>query len=155
MNILINPLNKHNISLKTLNNLPKSLKIENSEKLPKKTSKGITSLRVRRTTNNLPKHIGFAPLIPRIGVIISKDRFTISNKGIENFSTSKSSRQGDSLPKILSRKDIKERLLAYEEKYNKSSDKFYSDWKQGKAIDNLDTLKWATYYEMWKEKSFM
>ncbi len=155
MTILIKPLNKHNISLETLDSLPKSFQIENSEKLPKKTSKGITSLRVGRTINNLPKYIGFGSLMHGTGVVISKDSSALSNKGIEGFSTSSSSRQVDSLPKIISRNDIKNRLLAYEKKYNKSSDKFYSDWKQGKAIDNLDTLKWATYYEMWKEKYFM
>jgi len=135
-----------------MNLLIKSSRIENSEKLPTKTSEGITSLRVGRTIYSLPKHLGVDSLLHRTGALISRDNSAQLNKGFEGFSTANSSRQVDSLPRIISRNDIKNRLLAFENKYKKSSDKFYSDWKQGKAIDNLDTLKWATYYEMWKKK---
>lgn len=154
MNFLIKYSNIHNDPLKKLDNLPKSSRIENSEKRSKKTSEGITSIMSGRTNMDSPNYIKFG-LMHIKDALISRGNSASSNKGIEAFSTANSSRQVDKLPKIISRNDIENKLRAFEKKYNKSSNKFYSDWKQGKAIDNLDTLKWATYYEMWQNKYFM
>ncbi len=66
-------------------------------------------------------------------------------------STEQSSKQTEFLPKILTRADVKSRLLEFEKKYGINSEEFYYRWRQGKAVDSLDSLKWATMYEMWKE----
>lgn len=60
-------------------------------------------------------------------------------------------RQSNFLPKLISRDDVKNRLLEFEEKYQISSKEFYSKWKRGEAIDSFDSLKWASLYELWEE----
>ncbi|KAB2942682.1 MAG: hypothetical protein MPEBLZ_04022 [Candidatus Methanoperedens nitroreducens] len=154
MTVLIESLNKYKIPLKTLDNLPKSTQIKNSENISRKNSKEITSVTFGRTNNDL-KHLEIGSRMPIKEGLILLSNSALSRKRIERFSSATSSRQIDVLPRIITRNDIRNKLLAFEKKYNKTSDKFYSDWKQGKAIDNLDTLKWATYYEMWKQKYFM
>lgn len=59
--------------------------------------------------------------------------------------------QSNFLPKLISRDDVKNRLLKFEKKYKISSEEFYSKWKQGEAIDSFDSLKWASLYELWEE----
>ena len=66
-------------------------------------------------------------------------------------STEQSSKQMNFLPKILNRSEVESRLYEFEKKYGLKSDEFYSKWSQGKAVDSLDSLKWATMYELWKE----
>lgn len=77
------------------------------------------------------------------------------NKPFEDLSKIQSLKQLDYLPELVSRDDMKKSLLEFEKKYNTTSEKFYSDYKQGKAVDNLDTLKWAILYELWIQKYLM
>lgn len=79
----------------------------------------------------------------------------ISNKPFEDLSKIKSLRQVDFLPEIVTRDDMKKSLLELEKKYSMTSEKFYSDYKQGKAEDNFDSLKWAILYELWMQKYLM
>lgn len=99
------------------------------------------------------KSIGVASSIIRGHMNSSQkyfDRFPTS-ENISIPSTEQSSKQIDFLPKILTRADVKSRLLEFEKKYGINSEEFYSKWRQGKAVDSLDSLKWATMYELWKE----
>jgi hypothetical protein len=79
----------------------------------------------------------------------------VSNKIFEDMSKIESLRQIDFLPDIVTRDDLKKSLLELEKKYDMSSEKFYSDYKQGKAEDNFDSLKWAILYELWMQKYLM
>ncbi len=48
----------------------------------------------------------------------------------------------------LTPEELKKRLKEFEDKYNLSSNKFYSAYVQGSTEENLDYMKWAAYYEM-------
>ena len=63
----------------------------------------------------------------------------------------RSLRQIDFLPKILTRNDVENILREFEKKYSISSEEFYSKWRRGQVVDSLDSLKWATIYETFKE----
>lgn len=60
-------------------------------------------------------------------------------------------RRMDFLPKILTRNDVENILHEFEKKYGVCSEEFYSMWRRGQAVDSLDSLKWATMYEAFKE----
>ena len=84
--------------------------------------------------------------------------FSISKPGsIDNVSTRSfvsteySPSQVNYLPRIITRNEIKNKLIEFENKYDIDSKKFYSQWKEGKVVDSLDSLKWATLYELWEE----
>ncbi len=87
--------------------------------------------------------------------IDSSKQDMISNKNFEDMSKIESLRQIDFLPEIVTRDDVKKSLLELEKKYGMSSEKFYSDYKQGKAEDSFDSLKWAILYELWMQKYLM
>lgn len=80
---------------------------------------------------------------------------TESDKSFENLSKIESLRQIDFLPEIVTREDLEKSLYEFQKKYGMTSEKFYSDYKQGKVIDNFDTLKWAILYELWMQKYLM
>lgn len=60
-------------------------------------------------------------------------------------------KQIDFLPKILTRNDVENVLREFEKEYGIGSEEFYSKWRQGQVVDSLDSLKWATIYETFKE----
>ncbi|OFZ18289.1 MAG: hypothetical protein A2Z20_11625 [Bdellovibrionales bacterium RBG_16_40_8] len=46
--------------------------------------------------------------------------------------------------------DLQEKLRKFEEKYQLSSEDFYSKFRKGEMGDALDFVEWSVFYEMWE-----
>lgn len=85
--------------------------------------------------------------------------FAQSLIGIENFegtteepssiqSESTESKLDQLIP-IMTREELYQTLLEFEQKYCMSSKEFYNLWLTGKAPHRIDSLKWVVLWEAW------
>jgi hypothetical protein len=50
---------------------------------------------------------------------------------------------------ILTREEIRQTLVEFEQKYQMPSREFYQRWREGK-MHGIDIMKWAVLWEMWE-----
>ena len=46
--------------------------------------------------------------------------------------------------------DLRERLQAFEARYQMSSEDFYRRFRDGAMGDTMDVVEWSVFYEMWE-----
>ena len=46
--------------------------------------------------------------------------------------------------------DLRERLQAFETRYQMSSEDFYRRFRAGAMGDSMDVVDWSTFYELWE-----